>query len=67
LNPSFRVGAYTFGGARDLIQNQRWQFALGADVTLYSKPSALNASYGENPVSFQLFLRVRPGVSRHQH
>jgi hypothetical protein len=67
LHPSFRVGAYTFGGARDLIQNQRWQFALGADLTVYSKPSALNASYGEDPLSFQLFLRLRPGLSGHHH
>ncbi|MFI5114349.1 MAG: hypothetical protein ACHP7J_04315 [Terriglobales bacterium] len=67
LHPGFRVGAYTFGGARDLVQNQRWQFALGADLTAYSKPSPLNASYGDHPVSFQLFLRVRPGLSHHQH
>jgi len=67
LHPGFRIGAYTFGGARDLVQNQRCQFAVGADLTVYSKPSALNASYGDQPVSFQLFLRVRPGLSRHQH
>ena len=31
--PSFRIGAYTLGGARDLVQNKLWQLALGADVT----------------------------------
>jgi hypothetical protein len=65
LLPTYRIGAYTFGGARDLIQNQFWQLALGADVTFYSKPQVLNASYGNNPVSFQIFLRAGPGVNHH--
>ena len=68
LMPSYRIGAYTFGGARDLIQSRLWQLASGADFTFYSKPSSLNAAYGTNPVSFQVFLRVRPGLShRHDH
>jgi hypothetical protein len=66
-HPSFRIGAYTFGGARDLVQNSRWQLALGADLTFYSKPSALNSAYGDNPVSFQLFVRIRPGSGQHHH
>ena len=65
LNPSYRIGAYTFGGDRDVIPNRLWRLALGADLTFYSKPSSLNAAYGTNPVSFQIFLRVRPGVSHH--
>ena len=64
-SPSFRIGAYTFGGARDLIQNRLWQLALGADLTFYSKPASLNTSYGTNPVSFQVYLRVRPGLGHH--
>lgn len=65
LHPTYRIGAYTFGGARDLVQNRLWQMALGADVTFYSKPPALNAFYGTNPVSFQIFVRVRPGLAHH--
>lgn len=65
LLPSYRIGAYTFGGARDLLQNQLWQLALGADLTFYSKPAALNATYGNSPVSFQIFLRVRQGSGHH--
>ena len=64
--PSYRIGAYTFGGVRDLIQNRAWQLGLGADVTFYSKPATLNAAYGNEPVSFQIFLRMRPGkAERH--
>jgi hypothetical protein len=60
LQPSFRIGAYTFGGVRDLVQNQHWQLGLGSDVTFYSKPAVLDASYGNDPVSFHVFLRLRP-------
>ncbi|MGA9473581.1 MAG: hypothetical protein WBV36_14035 [Terriglobales bacterium] len=65
LSPSYRIGAYTFGGARDLVQSRLWQLALGADFTFYSKPTSLNAAYGTDPISFQIFLRVRPSLSAH--
>jgi hypothetical protein len=67
IRPSFRIGAYTLGGVRDLVQNQHWQLGLGADVTLYSKPAALDPVYGNSPVSFRVFLRLRPGLSGHGH
>jgi len=69
VHPAYRIGAYTFGGVRDLVQNPTWQLGLGADVTVYSKPAALDAAYGDHPVSFQIFLRVRPGLeaSRRHH
>jgi hypothetical protein len=66
-HPSFRVGGYTVGGARDLVQTALWHLALGADLTFYSKPAALNATYGKYPVSFQVFLRIRPGSGSHKH
>jgi hypothetical protein len=62
--PSFRIGAYTFGGVRDLVHDSRLQLGLGAAVTFYSKPSSLDATYGDNPVSFQIFVRVRPGAMK---
>ena len=67
VHPAYRVGAYTFGGTRDLIQNRQWQVGLGADVTFYSKPGLLDPVYGNRPVSFQIFLRMRPGKSVVQH
>ena len=66
-HPAYRIGAYTFGGERDLVQNRAWQLGLGADVTVYSKPAALDAAYGNFPVSFQVFLRMRPGLNRADH
>ena len=60
-HPSFRIGAYTFGGARDLWNTDKVLFAVGSDLTFYSKPSVLDRIYGTNPVSWKLFFRVRPG------
>src|SRR4051812_27546266 len=62
---SFRIGSYTFGGVRDLVQNKVGQVGLGASVTFYSKPAALDPVYGNNPVSFSIFLRLRPGRMQH--
>lgn len=64
---TYRIGAYTFGGLRDLIQDKAWQFGLGADVTVYSKPAALDEAYGKRPVSFQIFLPFRPAKAAGDH
>ena len=62
VHSAYRIGAYTFGGVRDVVQNCAWQLGLGTDVTIYSKPAVLDAAYGSFPVSFQVFLRMRPGL-----
>jgi len=67
VHPAYRIGSYTFGGVRDLRQTDTWQLGLGADVTFYSKPSVLDSAYGVNPVSFRIFLRLRPGLTEHHH
>jgi len=64
-HPAYRIGAYTFGGVRDLVHNEHWQVGLGGDVTFYSKPAVLDPTYGHDPVSFHLFVRVRPGSMEH--
>jgi hypothetical protein len=60
-HPSFRIGAYTLGGARDLFTNNKVSMAVGSDLTFYSKPAVLDQLYGSNPVSWKFFLRFRPG------
>ncbi|MFN2511899.1 MAG: hypothetical protein ABR568_10700 [Pyrinomonadaceae bacterium] len=60
-HPSFRVGAYTFGGARDIWTKEKLRVAIGGDLTFYSKPSILDAVYGNHPTSYRVFLRFRPG------
>ena len=66
-HPSFRIGAYTFGGARDLWNTDKLSFAVGSDVTFYSKPAILDPIYGNNPVSWKLFFRIRPGKMDMSH
>src|SRR2546423_222806 len=59
-HPSFRIGAYTFGGARDVWNTDKVSVAIGSDITFHSKPAILDRIYGDNPVSWKLFLRLRP-------
>jgi hypothetical protein len=65
LERSFRIGAFTFGGTRDIAETGGFQLGLGADVAFYSKSNLLDPIYGENPVSFRVFLRVRPAQKAH--
>ena len=60
-HPSFRIGAYTFGGVRDVWTTDKVQLGIGSDLTFYSTPLILDPLYGKNPVSWKLFFRVRPG------
>jgi len=60
-HPSFRIGAYTFGGARDIWSKEKLLVALGGDITFYSKPAQLDVIYGDRPVSYRFFIRFRPG------
>jgi len=70
-HPSFRIGAFTFGAARDLVNNEKVSFAIGSDLTFYSKPAVLDQIYGSQPLSWKLFLRLRPAkmsmASMHGH
>ncbi|HEU4596847.1 MAG TPA: hypothetical protein VFS10_17050 [Pyrinomonadaceae bacterium] len=59
-HPQFRVGAYTFGAARDFWETDKLSVALGGDATFYSKPGVLDALYGNNPTSYKFFIRFRP-------
>jgi hypothetical protein len=65
-HPSFRIGAYTFGGARDIWTTEKLRVAIGGDVMFYSKPAILDAIYGNNPTSYRLFLRFRPAKTMTQ-
>jgi hypothetical protein len=52
--------AFTVGGVRNLLTRLGVQAGLGADVTFYGVPDALQSAYGSHPVSFHIFLRLRP-------
>ena len=68
------VTALTVGGVRDFLHTRGFELGLGGDVTLYGVPDVLQtgrgfcgttscvlgAGYGSSPVSFHIFLRLRP-------
>jgi hypothetical protein len=66
-HPSFRIGGYTFGGARDIWQTEKLSLAIGSDLTFYSKPPVLDRLYGNNPVSWRFFFRLRPSKMDMSH
>jgi hypothetical protein len=59
-HPSFRIGAYTGGFAREIWHSEKTSVALGTDLTFYSKPPILDQIYGNTPVSWKIFVRLRP-------
>jgi mono/diheme cytochrome c family protein len=65
FDQSFRVGAFTFGGVRDIVADSKLRVGIGADVTFYHVPDGLKPIYGSSPTSFHVFVRVRPGKMKH--
>jgi len=62
---TLRVGALTLGMARDLGAIDRYAMGLGADFTAYSLDSFTVPEYGDNPLSFRVYLRLRPPTTVH--
>lgn len=60
-HPSFRIGAYTFGAAREIWNTGKLSVALGGDFTFYTAPPVLDELYGTNPTAYKFFIRLRPG------
>jgi hypothetical protein len=65
FDQTFRVGAFTFGGVRDVVSQPKLRVGIGADVTFYHVPAGLEPVYGSNPTSYHVFLRIRPGKMAH--
>ena len=58
---TYRVQKLTLGGVHNLKQSESSQQGVGASLDFYSYPTALKASYGNAPVSVNLFYCVRFG------
>jgi hypothetical protein len=56
------VFAFTVGTVRDFLAWRGFEGGIGADVTFYGVPSALQPMYSSHPVSFHVFFRLRPPV-----
>ena len=56
---TFRVQGYTAGYTRDLAVGRGVEAGMGANVTGYRIPAAIQTYYGEHPWGWNVFLRVR--------
>ncbi len=57
------VNALTLGGTREIGRWSGWDLVAGGDVTAYVVPQVLQPTHGNRPVSFHLFVRLRPPSS----
>lgn len=58
---AFRVSKFSLGYAHSIPLGGAFSLALGGSASLYAKPDALDAAYGENPKSFTLFAKLALG------
>ena len=58
---NYRINKFSLGGTYNFQQNRSVEQGLGASVDFYQYPSALTAQYGNNPVGFSVFYRLRFG------
>ena len=56
---TFRVQAYTAGYTRDIATFDQVEAGIGANVSLYAIPPAIQPYYGSRPWGVNLFLRLR--------
>ena len=54
------VQALTLGGSRLIGRKAGWDLSAGADATFYAVPGVLEPTHGAHPVSFHVFIRLRP-------
>lgn len=57
---NYTINKLLFGYVHNLYSRDHFDYGLGAYAGVYSFPGTLNASYGNNPLTFGLFVRIRP-------
>jgi hypothetical protein len=55
----FNINAYTVGYTRDIGTFYNVQTGLGANVSAYAIPAAIKPFYGDHPMGFNVYLRIR--------
>jgi len=62
---NYRIGKWSIGYIRTIRTTDGYDIGIGSTIGIYSVPSGLRPAYGANPVSFGLFLRIRPRFMDH--
>jgi len=60
----FPVHTFTVGFNYDLLKIGKANLAAGSQFSVYSSSSKLNNLYGKNPMAFEVFLRLYPGLMK---
>jgi hypothetical protein len=60
----FGVNALTAGLNYDVLNFRKTRLAAGANFTIYQADKTLDAIYGKNPMSFQVYIRLYPDLMR---
>lgn len=60
----FPVNMLTLGAGYDLVHDAPVRVSLGAQGSVYKADKALDAVYGDMPISAQIYLRIYPGLMR---
>ncbi|SDG86204.1 TonB-dependent receptor [Chitinophaga filiformis] len=60
----FNIHALTLGANYDLIRLFKTRVAAGAQWSIYHAPESLDALYGKNPMSLEVYLRIYPSLMR---
>jgi hypothetical protein len=58
---TYRINKFSLGGTYNFQQNKNVEQGIGASVDFYSFPGALQPFYGNDPVGFSVFYRLRFG------
>ena len=61
-NAIFPVNAISAGFSYDVLNLGGTRLALGSQFTLYHADKKLNNLYGKNPMAFEVYLRLYPGI-----
>jgi hypothetical protein len=57
---SYNINKLSLGLSHNFLKRDGLEWAIAGQVSTYSFPASLDSYYGRNPVSFGVFLRVRP-------
>jgi len=63
-NGLFHVNALTLGFNYDLFEAAHTRLVIGTQFSYFAADSRLNSLYGKNPVAFEAFLRIYPGLMK---
>ena len=60
----FPVNAYTLGLNYDLLKLSKTKISIGSQFTLYNEDKKLYSLYGKNPMAFEVYLHIYPGLMK---